>query len=488
MPPVVLWQTLANHHDRDHSAKLPPEALGLIFGNLRDVLMLTVYDLEFPQAPMEDTPSDHGINRWIDVTLVCRRWHCVALLCPSLWAYIYVPDCSSNTAPHMMNIFLERSRATPLHVHLNLSDESSQGNPLFQELSQHIGRVRSLCLYGVPMHMDHSTEDFLFLAHPAPILTNLHISGEGEGIIPDTTFQGRCLPELKRLSFSGVHAWPQTCFTQLTHLLLADQRYMELRWTMGEFIEALNDCPCLVELHLLMAGPLSSTDEAGAHSQGILLNHLSQINFREITCVDNPGDLLFHLKYPSSTLVILQPAEPFTISLFKSMFTPPLLPPCLSQAQSMEIMHGEMEALLICEDTVCLQISDAEDDLFPFSGLPLLFPNVVILTLHFPIVIDEPSWLEVLENLPALNLLRMGGPGKETIICLMDVLSLEGGHGPLCHSLEAILVYPQQATNFEGVASSVIVHKRPMPCLPCQIIFHQQVMPVRAPIRMTSLL
>ena len=88
MPPVVLWQTMVNHHDRDHSAKLPPEALGLIFGNLRDILMSTVYDLEFPQAPMEDTPSDRGINRWIDVTLICRRWHYVALLCPSLWAYI----------------------------------------------------------------------------------------------------------------------------------------------------------------------------------------------------------------------------------------------------------------------------------------------------------------------------------------------------------------------------------------------------------------
>ena len=170
------------------------------------------------------------------------------------------------------------------------------------------------------------------------------------------------------------------------------------------------------------------------------------------------------------------------------MFTPPLLPPCLSHAQSMQIMHGEMESLLICEDTVCLQISDTEDDPFPFSGLFLLFPNIVILTLHFPVVIEEPSWLEVLETIPTLKLLRMEGPGKETIICLMDVLSLGGGRGPLCHSLEAVLVYPQQATNLEGVASSVVIHERPMPCLPCQFIFHQQVMPVRAPIQITSLL
>jgi hypothetical protein len=485
--PVALWQTLANYHDCDHSAKLPPEALGLIFENLRDISMSTLCELEFP--PMEDTPCDHGVNCWIDVTLVCCRWHHVALLCPSLWAYIHVPDCSSNTAPNMMNMFLKRSRATPLHVHLNLSDKSSQGKPLFQVLSQHMGRVRSLRLYGVYMHMDHSTEDFLFLTHPAPILTDLHISGEGEGIIPDTTFQGCCLPELKRLSFSGINAWPQPCFTQITHLSLADQRYMELRWTMGEFLKALNDCPCLVELHLLMAGPLSSslsTDEAGGHSQGVLLNPLHQIHFREITHVDNPGDLLFHLKYLNSTLVILQPAEPFTIRLFKSMFTPPLLPPCLSHAQSMEIMHGEMEALLICEDTVCLQTSDAKDDLFPFSGLFLLFPNVVILTLHFPIVIEESSWFEVLEAVPALKWLRMEGCREGTIIRLMDLLSLEGGRGPLCHSLEAVLVYPQRVTNIEGVASCVIVHEQPMPCFPCQFIFHQQAMPVRAPVQMTS--
>ncbi|KIK03095.1 hypothetical protein K443DRAFT_121655 [Laccaria amethystina LaAM-08-1] len=428
---LVLWQTLASYHDRDHTAKLPPETLGLIFESLRDILMSNIFDLEFP--PTENTPTDSGISHWIDITL---------------------------------------------------------GNPLFQELSQHMGRVRSLRLYGIHMDMDHSTEDFLFLAHPAPILTNLHISGEGEGIIPDTTFQGRRLPELKRLSFSGVNAWPQICFSQLTHLSLANQQYIQLRWTMGEFIEALNDCPCLVELHLLMAGPLSSSlsiDEASTHPQGILLNHLSQINFREMTRVDNPGDLLCHLKYPNSTLVILQPAEPFTIQLFESMFTPPLLPPCLSHAQSMEIMHGEMETLLICEDTVCLQISDAEDDPFPFSGFFLLFPNIVILTLHFPVVIEQASWFEVLETVPALKLLRMEGPGKETIIRLMDVLSSDGGHGPLCHSLEAVSVYPRQATNIEGVASRVIIHKRPMPCLPCQFIFHQQVMPVRAPIQMASL-
>lgn len=103
----------------------------------------------------------------------------------------------------------------------------------------------------------------------------------------------------------------------------------------------------------------------------------------------------------------------------------------------MEIMHGEMEALMACEDTVCLQNSNAEDGLFPFSDLLHLFPNVVILTLHFPLSSRNP-WLEVLETVPALNLLRMEGPGKETILCLMDVLSLEGGRGPLpvCHSLE----------------------------------------------------
>lgn len=150
----------------------------------------------------------------------------------------------------------------------------------------------------------------------------------------------------------------------------------------GEFLEALNDCPCLVELHLLTAGPLSSllsTDEARTRPQGILLNHLQQIHFREITRIDNPGDLLFHLKFPKSTFVILQPEEPFAIRLFKSMFTPPLLPPCVSHARSIWIRRGE-------------------------------------------------------------------------------------------------------------TASRVIVHERPTPCLPRQFVFHQQVMPVGAPVPMTSLL
>ena len=120
-----------------------------------------------------DKPDrDRGLIR---LTHVCRTWREIFISCSPLWTNL---SCIGTDKTH---VYLERSKSSPIHLHLQGVYGIYHRDPLFQVIPHAVGRLESLFtgpapgLRGITAH----------LSHPAPLLKRLSIGGRDQPVSPD---------------------------------------------------------------------------------------------------------------------------------------------------------------------------------------------------------------------------------------------------------------------------------------------------------------
>lgn len=85
------------------------------------------------------------------IHLVCRVWNAVTISTPDLWVHLVIqPD--SPLPPHILSVWLERSRNYPLYISLDLMDSDAMGSTpqILSVLCPSVPRWESLRLYVRP--------------------------------------------------------------------------------------------------------------------------------------------------------------------------------------------------------------------------------------------------------------------------------------------------------------------------------------------------
>jgi hypothetical protein len=244
---------------------LPPELLSLIF--------ITVVDSSLYARSVND--DSYGSTDYpILLSSVCILWRRIANSIPDIWSYIdFDPNDSSLHSLDRAKLYLERSRSSPLHMHIGKFHEVSGDD--------HTGRFD-----GPPGSLDETVAYLLRLN--APRLNSLALNYSHRSFVGDTVSilhsQGTENP-LRKLALRRVSATrsragipPQERLDQLLkplHGLYLENVPRELIGT---------SCCNLVELHLIhIAGKITSEELVG------LLNSNPSLRIIKIHGVDlNP--------------------------------------------------------------------------------------------------------------------------------------------------------------------------------------------------------
>ncbi|THV05860.1 hypothetical protein K435DRAFT_62057 [Dendrothele bispora CBS 962.96] len=115
--------------------KLPPEILIEIFRNVCSVIDKEAGN-DLRSRKIRDVPT-------LVLASVCSAWREIVVSTPSLWSHFSMSDDPAITSRRLLNLFLERASTTPLHFHLE-SSENDYGN--FTEILNAGDRWGSACL------------------------------------------------------------------------------------------------------------------------------------------------------------------------------------------------------------------------------------------------------------------------------------------------------------------------------------------------------
>ena len=111
-----------------------------------------------------DRPSSD--KHVIALTHVCQAWRDIFISHSSLWAQF---DCNNADKTR---VYLERSKSSPIALHLQRMFDSYPRDPLFQTIPHIIGRLESLHIQAPPGYLQDITAH---LTDPAPLLKHLTI-------------------------------------------------------------------------------------------------------------------------------------------------------------------------------------------------------------------------------------------------------------------------------------------------------------------------
>ncbi|TFK64145.1 hypothetical protein BDN72DRAFT_846855 [Pluteus cervinus] len=158
---------------------LPPEVLSRVF--------LLVRDFAFERAP----PARRILD-WLQVTQVSQRWRQIAIDYSSLWTEL------SGCNEHLLQLFLSRSRVSPLSLFVHVY---RQRTPLCPLVLQYLYRIQNLRILAKLGHWNYAVSDLCF---PALELKELEISAE-EAYHHNTLswppdLLGENAPQLRRLT------------------------------------------------------------------------------------------------------------------------------------------------------------------------------------------------------------------------------------------------------------------------------------------------
>ena len=222
----------------------------------------------------DDSDRDQNL---ITLTHVCRGWREIFTSRPSLWARL---DC---TNVDKTRVYIERSRSSPLEVHIGDSSEAPS-----HLVVPHIGRLKTLYVRTTSSSVPPALVEH-FSCH-LPLLEKLTIESAYDYLppLPDELFDGD-LSSLRELSLDGVlPPLPRKDMSNLTTLALCDMpmdgfhltrllnffdsapriRYIDLRTS----IPGSSDVPA----ERVVSLPHLKKFETNAQpTQSTLLNHLS---------------------------------------------------------------------------------------------------------------------------------------------------------------------------------------------------------------------
>jgi hypothetical protein len=207
---MAAWHQTRFDMSRDISSRLilpyyTPPILSSPILSLSDELL--GYILEYASEYRHETsPKPKPEN----LLLVCKRWYDVAMCAPRVWSWIVVDafarDKEDEMFLPMVNAYLERSKAAPLHVFFLMGDMESDEQwedevecmlELIGEGGKHMGRWASLhlCLaIGDQRIMDE-------LVYPTPLLSRLDIP-----MVPEKQYRtnlSACFPSVPPIAFAS---------------------------------------------------------------------------------------------------------------------------------------------------------------------------------------------------------------------------------------------------------------------------------------------
>ena len=185
----------------------------------------------------------------IALTHVCRGLRELFISHASLWTYL---DC---TNVDKTRVYIERSKASPLEVHLEEYEDIPFLNDAFLLTVPHLGRLGSLTLSG-------SSDDVLqltkYFASPAPLLKKLRLrfARAETPVIQDAIFDGD-LSSLCELRLYGVIT--NLAWGNLSNLITFDLRQVPSNEvSVTRLLDFFERAPLLRKIHLLDAFPDSS--------------------------------------------------------------------------------------------------------------------------------------------------------------------------------------------------------------------------------------
>ena len=246
--------------------KIPPEILSLI----------------------PDFWNTHERNQnLVALTHACRAWRELFISRSSLWTYFDFVDEEKT------QVYLERSKSSPVNLSLDLSEVTPLCDPFFQVIPHITGRLRSLFILGPLEDVEVVTRVISHLSHPAPLLEHLSIRAGGESVpdhyptLPSTLFNGD-LPSLRTLYLESIHTeLPWRNMVNLTSFILS---YIPIgAVSVGQLLDFVESAPHLEEVKLYSATPTAGAQngrvvplaclksmciEDDDHAPSVLLDHL----------------------------------------------------------------------------------------------------------------------------------------------------------------------------------------------------------------------
>lgn len=280
-----LLQLKGKRNELSVTARLPAELLEQIFLSYQQEVVLA-YGAKKPV--------------WMRITFVSKRWREVALAMPRLWDII-----SINWKTDLLQTMLHRSASFPFSLEGSL--EGAYGEVDLEELRRsllHAKRLRSVNLR-MPGKLFEAIS--ILASRPAPTLHSLTLqsSGLSNEIIRLDLFDG-CTPELRHVAINRIMVDPRSSiFKGLTSLRLDAMLGAQTRPSCNAFLDALDACPGLCELHIhkhcprLANGVARDSAFIDTQARTCRLPELKTVSIRDDIC--ECAQLLSYLILPEST-------------------------------------------------------------------------------------------------------------------------------------------------------------------------------------------
>ena len=240
----------------------------------------------------EDSDKDRAL---IGSTHVCRHWREIFVSRPSLWTTL---DCKHV---EKTGAYIERSKASPLEIHLDGHGVTHFCEEAFLLAVPHIGRLKTLSAFGWKPPVSAAFLQVLVehFCRPAPLLKKLKIDLSRDPVptLPGTLFRGN-FPSLCELRLTGIImplSWRG--LGNLTNFHLSDVPEHEI--ILAHLLDFFESAPHLHDIQLLRSVPGSSN----VPPERIV----SLPNLRELGITSCPASsiLLDHLSIPSGATVVL---------------------------------------------------------------------------------------------------------------------------------------------------------------------------------------
>ena len=190
-------------------------------------------------------------------------------------------------------VYLERSKSSPINLSLDLSEGIPPCDPFFQIIPHITGRLKYLFILGPSEDVEVVTRVISHLSHPAPLLEHLSIRAGGESVpdhypaLPSALFNGD-LSSLRTLCLELVSTelhWRN--MVNLTSFILSYTPSGAV--SIGQLLDFFESAPHLEEVKLYFATPTAGAQNGRSvslaclknmciadddHAPSILLDHL----------------------------------------------------------------------------------------------------------------------------------------------------------------------------------------------------------------------